>query len=78
MTTPINGAFPPPKQIRFVNNQGQPPSKRRRINAAYVVPFFFSHTSCTRIIHDPYPSMFVYAVAYFTCNPFSAYPSSRH
>ncbi|KAL2197134.1 fungal-specific transcription factor domain-containing protein [Corynascus similis CBS 632.67] len=34
MTTPINGAFPPPKQIRFVNNQGQPPSKRRRINAA--------------------------------------------
>jgi hypothetical protein len=37
MTTPINGALPPPpKQIRFVNNQGQPPSKRRRINAAYV------------------------------------------
>ncbi|KAG6040596.1 hypothetical protein E4U41_007790 [Claviceps citrina] len=25
---------PPPRQIRFVNNQGQPPSKRRRINAA--------------------------------------------
>jgi hypothetical protein len=41
MTNPINGALPPPpppKQIRFVNNQGQPPSKRRRINAAYV-PF---------------------------------------
>lgn len=37
MTNPINGALPPPpKQIRFVNNQGQPPSKRRRINAAYV------------------------------------------
>ncbi|KAK0706344.1 fungal-specific transcription factor domain-containing protein [Lasiosphaeria miniovina] len=34
MTTLINGALPPPKQIRFVNNQGQPPSKRRRINAA--------------------------------------------
>jgi hypothetical protein len=34
MNTPINGALPPPKQIRFVNNQGQPPSKRRRINAA--------------------------------------------
>jgi hypothetical protein len=35
MNTPINGAVPPPpKQIRFVNNQGQPPSKRRRINAA--------------------------------------------
>ncbi|AEO61981.1 hypothetical protein MYCTH_2312830 [Thermothelomyces thermophilus ATCC 42464] len=34
MTTPINGALPPTKQIRFVNNQGQPPSKRRRINAA--------------------------------------------
>lgn len=25
---------PQPRQIRFVNNQGQPPSKRRRINAA--------------------------------------------
>ncbi|KAI0025306.1 fungal-specific transcription factor domain-containing protein [Xylariomycetidae sp. FL0641] len=25
---------PAPKQIRFVNNQGQPPTKRRRINAA--------------------------------------------
>ncbi|KAI0876525.1 fungal-specific transcription factor domain-containing protein [Hypoxylon argillaceum] len=24
----------PPKQIRFINNQGQPPTKRRRINAA--------------------------------------------
>ncbi|KAK0639432.1 fungal-specific transcription factor domain-containing protein [Cercophora newfieldiana] len=34
MTTLINGVLPPPKQIRFVNNQGQPPSKRRRINAA--------------------------------------------
>lgn len=35
MTTPINGGpLPPPKQIRFVNNQGQPPTKRRRINAA--------------------------------------------
>ena len=34
MTTLINGALPAPKQIRFVNNQGQPPSKRRRINAA--------------------------------------------
>jgi len=50
MTTVINGALPPPKQIRFVNNQGQPPSKRRRINAAYVcfpisvfVSFFGNH-----------------------------------
>ncbi|KAL2131779.1 hypothetical protein VTI74DRAFT_4607 [Chaetomium olivicolor] len=34
MTTPSNGVFPPPKALRFVNNQGQPPSKRRRINAA--------------------------------------------
>ncbi|KAK5661559.1 hypothetical protein OQA88_11467 [Cercophora sp. LCS_1] len=34
MTSLINGALPPLKQIRFVNNQGQPPSKRRRINAA--------------------------------------------
>lgn len=50
MTTPINGAFPPPKQIRFVNNQGQPPSKRRRINAAYVVPFFF----LTHFLHSDY------------------------
>ena len=39
MTNLSNGALPPPpKQIRFVNNQGQPPSKRRRINAAYVFP----------------------------------------
>jgi hypothetical protein len=36
MTTPVHQTLPPPKQIRFVNNQGQPPSKRRRINAAYV------------------------------------------
>ncbi|KAK3315391.1 fungal-specific transcription factor domain-containing protein [Apodospora peruviana] len=34
MPTLMNGTIPPPKQIRFVNNQGQPPSKRRRINAA--------------------------------------------
>ncbi|PKS05565.1 hypothetical protein jhhlp_008083 [Lomentospora prolificans] len=30
----MNGVIPPPRQIRFVHNQGQPPSKRRRINAA--------------------------------------------
>jgi hypothetical protein len=41
MTTLINGALPQPKQIRFVNNQGQPPSKRRRINAAYVLLCFW-------------------------------------
>jgi len=34
MTNLTNGGIPAPKQIRFVNNQGQPPSKRRRINAA--------------------------------------------
>ncbi|KAF6830927.1 pathway-specific nitrogen regulator [Colletotrichum musicola] len=34
MTSIANGAPPAPKQIRFVHNQGQPPSKRRRINAA--------------------------------------------
>ncbi|TPX08838.1 uncharacterized protein E0L32_009656 [Thyridium curvatum] len=34
MTTLINGALPTPRQLRFVNNQGQPPSKRRRVNAA--------------------------------------------
>lgn len=31
-----------PRQIRFVHNQGQPPSKRRRINAAYVPSFSIS------------------------------------
>ncbi|OTA99860.1 hypothetical protein M426DRAFT_67030, partial [Hypoxylon sp. CI-4A] len=38
MVTLINSngpdPLPTPKQIRFVNNQGQPPIKRRRINAA--------------------------------------------
>ncbi|RYO83264.1 hypothetical protein DL766_002149 [Monosporascus sp. MC13-8B] len=36
MGTVINTpeALPTPKQIRFVNNQGHPPTKRRRINAA--------------------------------------------
>ncbi|KAI0198869.1 fungal-specific transcription factor domain-containing protein [Astrocystis sublimbata] len=34
-TNPANDeALPTPKQIRFINNQGQPPTKRRRINAA--------------------------------------------
>jgi hypothetical protein len=32
---------PAPKQIRFVNNEGQPPPKRRRINAAYAHEFTF-------------------------------------
>ncbi|KAK4135680.1 hypothetical protein BT67DRAFT_440563 [Trichocladium antarcticum] len=41
MTNLTPGALPPPKQIRFVNSQGQPPSKRRRINAAYVSPFSY-------------------------------------
>ncbi|KAI1337306.1 fungal-specific transcription factor domain-containing protein [Xylariaceae sp. FL0016] len=31
---PTGEVLPAPKQIRFVNNQGQPPTKRRRINAA--------------------------------------------
>ncbi|KAF4978971.1 hypothetical protein FZEAL_4738 [Fusarium zealandicum] len=36
MSTLINtsDSVPPPRPIRFVHNQGQPPSKRRRINAA--------------------------------------------
>ncbi|RDW85828.1 hypothetical protein BP5796_04153 [Coleophoma crateriformis] len=34
MEAPRSPALPPPKQIRFVNNEGQPPAKRRRINAA--------------------------------------------
>ncbi|KAH8157634.1 hypothetical protein CIB48_g10614 [Xylaria polymorpha] len=37
MATLVNAndeALPTPKQIRFINNQGQPPTKRRRINAA--------------------------------------------
>ncbi|CAN8103687.1 unnamed protein product [Discula destructiva] len=33
-TTVSDGTLPPPKQLRFVHNQGQPPSKRRRVNAA--------------------------------------------
>lgn len=28
--------LPTPKQIRFVNNEGRPPAKRRRVDAAYV------------------------------------------
>lgn len=47
MTAPL----PPPKQIRFVNNQGQPPSKRRRINAAYVFPFLYPHHTTSMIMH---------------------------
>ncbi|KAL8380791.1 hypothetical protein RB595_005196 [Gaeumannomyces hyphopodioides] len=34
MNPTVQGSFGPPKQIRFVNNEGNPPSKRRRINAA--------------------------------------------
>ncbi|KAM4060782.1 fungal specific transcription factor [Hirsutella rhossiliensis] len=35
LNKPDSAPPPPPlRQIRFVNNQGQPPSKRRRINAA--------------------------------------------
>jgi len=34
---PQQQQLPPPKQIRFVNNEGQPPAKRRRINAACVL-----------------------------------------
>ncbi len=42
MTTLLNksDSGPPLRQIRFVHNQGQPPSKRRRINAAYVCPCY--------------------------------------
>jgi len=47
MTTLVNGAIAPPKQIRFVNNQGQPPSKRRRINAAYVFFLFTALAWCS-------------------------------
>lgn len=36
MATAKSDVWPAPKQIRFVHNQGQPPSKRRRISAAYV------------------------------------------
>ncbi|KAI1826818.1 fungal-specific transcription factor domain-containing protein [Xylaria intraflava] len=34
LVNPSDEALPTPKQIRFINNQGQPPTKRRRINAA--------------------------------------------
>lgn len=34
MATAKSDVWPAPKQLRFVHNQGQPPSKRRRISAA--------------------------------------------
>jgi hypothetical protein len=40
-------ALPAPKQIRFVNNEGQPPAKRRRINAAYVYNSLFCASRVT-------------------------------
>lgn len=33
--------LPTPKQIRFVNNEGRPPAKRRRVDAAYVAFTWF-------------------------------------
>jgi len=39
-STPQQQQLPPLKQIRFVNNEGQPPAKRRRINAACVFPSY--------------------------------------
>ncbi|KAF7558453.1 hypothetical protein G7046_g5698 [Stylonectria norvegica] len=58
MTSSINASdtvLAPPRPIRFVHNQGQPPSKRRRINAARKTrcagerPFC---TTCTKNGHD--------------------------
>ncbi|KAL7623668.1 hypothetical protein AAE478_005220 [Parahypoxylon ruwenzoriense] len=39
--------LPTPKQIRFVNNQGQPPTKRRRINAARKTRCAGEHPTCS-------------------------------
>lgn len=51
-----------PKQIRFVHNQGQPPSKRRRINAAYVFFSFF-------FVLDDYAHNLDPESSLLTCNP---------
>lgn len=48
--------LPPPRQIRFVNNQGHPPSKRRRINAAYA---FFGFIFCPSLLQPCYVSIYV-------------------
>lgn len=50
-----------PKQIRFVHNQGQPPSKRRRINAAYVFYFSFDLGDCAQSLKQ--------RQSLLTCNP---------
>ncbi|KAI1135817.1 fungal-specific transcription factor domain-containing protein [Hypoxylon sp. FL0543] len=51
MVTLINSngpdTLPTPKQIRFVNNQGQPPTKRRRINAARKTRCAGEHPTCS-------------------------------
>lgn len=51
MATPSAGSIPPPKQIRFVNNQGQPPSKRRRVNAASVHPLYTTPSRPSAPLH---------------------------
>lgn len=40
--------LPTPKQIRFVNNEGRPPAKRRRVDAAYVA---FTWSSSFAFLH---------------------------
>ncbi|KAI1852220.1 hypothetical protein JX265_013073 [Neoarthrinium moseri] len=51
MATLTNGSGPNPSQqpkaIRFVNNQGQPPQKRRRINAARKTRCAGEHPECS-------------------------------
>ncbi|PQE29477.1 hypothetical protein CJF32_00003229 [Rutstroemia sp. NJR-2017a WRK4] len=40
----------PQKQIRFVNNEGQPPAKRRRVNSACVNSYPFAFHSFLRLV----------------------------
>lgn len=51
-TGPVRGpasmataVLPQPKQIRFVNNEGRPPAKRRRVESAYATSL-----SCYRFV----------------------------
>ncbi|KAF3014419.1 hypothetical protein E8E14_006228 [Neopestalotiopsis sp. 37M] len=53
MATVPNDAPPlQPKTIRFVNNQGQPPQKRRRINAARKTRCAGEHPQCSTCVKN--------------------------
>lgn len=49
--------LPQPKQIRFVNNEGRPPAKRRRVDSAYapnISYLFFNSSSRSRTTAEPF------------------------